>query len=170
MVHGPLYPRSALRSLGRYEEDDTLDTYPHRIPAEVIVKGVVWCNLQQTPTWHRKLAVCLRNLNHLDKNVEHFEQALKLDPTLVEARGGFATVYKNKGYLHKVVDLELTNISLLKELIHTTSPLETTDTLRLTRQLCYSHEAVAHASQQTGDTLSAMRHWREAAMTGEIRF
>jgi tetratricopeptide (TPR) repeat protein len=157
-----------LRALA--EEDDTLDAYPQGIPAEAIMKGATWCNLQQTPTWHRKLAVCLQNLNHLNKSVGHFEQALKLDHTLVEARDGLATVYRKKSYFVKVIELELTNISLLKELIQATSSLEPADTLRLSRQLCYSHEAVANASQDTGDSFSAMQHWREAAKTGEIRF
>jgi tetratricopeptide (TPR) repeat protein len=111
--------------------------------------------------------VCLRNARYTDRAIEQFEAALKLDNDLVEARGGLATVYEEKGYYNKVIELELTNIDIVnRKLSNKVQSAE--DGNRLRKVLCKSHEAVADSFQEMGNVPMALRNWRKAAQTGEM--
>jgi tetratricopeptide (TPR) repeat protein len=169
-LYGAWYPLPALQVVAQIkaliEDDDTLDTIPEN-SCEVLVKAARWFSLEENAVWNRKLAVCLRNALYTDKATEHLEAALKLNSDLVEARGELATVYEEKGYYNKVIELELTNIDIVNRKL-SSEVQSAEDGNRLRKDLCRSHEAVANSSQEMGNVPMALRNWRKAAQTGEM--
>ncbi|KAF2682294.1 hypothetical protein K458DRAFT_456173 [Lentithecium fluviatile CBS 122367] len=117
-LHGEHWaPKPALSALAQIralnEDDDTLDTLPDPVPLQTILTAVKWASLEEAAAWHRKLAVCLRNLRYVNEAIPHFETAVRMDPYYTKTRGGLAQLYHEKRYFSKVIELELVNASVL---------------------------------------------------------
>jgi tetratricopeptide (TPR) repeat protein len=95
------------------EADDTLETLPVKLSLDTIMKAAYWIDLEQSASWNKKLAKCLRNSGHVTKPISFFERALELDYDYVRARTGLASAYEDQGFFRKVIDLELTNTKIL---------------------------------------------------------
>jgi tetratricopeptide (TPR) repeat protein len=149
------------------EEDDTLDTLPDNLPLDAIMKAARWTGLEESASWNRKLAVCLRNSGYDNEAIIHFERALELDHDLVEARGGLATAYQKQVYITKVVDLELTNVEILRHSINTADE-RGEPTTALSKKLCISYEIIAHAYHHSDSPSMALKYYRKAAETTNI--
>lgn len=107
--HGEWLPLPALKVVAQIralaESDDPLDTVPEKLPLETVMNAILWADLEQTATWNRKIAICLRNSGHTVNAIGYFERALEIDNDFVEARGGLATAYGEQGYFSVTLKL-----------------------------------------------------------------
>ncbi|KAF2651762.1 hypothetical protein K491DRAFT_781634 [Lophiostoma macrostomum CBS 122681] len=142
----------------------TLDRCTQPLSLSVIFDAVKWAGLEETPTWHRKLAVCLRNCGHINEAMDNFEIALAQDPSLVLARSGLAILYQRKAHREQAIELELVNASTLSEQYQVSKDKGS----KLLKDLCESYEFIARNFQALDDSGNALYFWRKAFDTGEI--
>ncbi|KAF2866426.1 hypothetical protein BDV95DRAFT_631856 [Massariosphaeria phaeospora] len=160
-LHGPVrwYPLPALSVVAQVkalvEGADTLDTIPEPMPLDTILKAVEWAKLEPTATWHRKLAVCLRNSGYDYEAITHFETAIEMDHSLALARTG-------------AIEIELINASILAESRNQDIAGGGDEDVDVAQQLARSYNVVARSYEQLRDIPSALKYWRKSAETGEI--
>lgn len=81
-----------------------------KAPVQFIVEVAEWTGFEQNVLWHMRLAVCLRENEHYDEALRHFENVLELDETMWMAKEGIAWTlaaredYKKAIELGKVID------------------------------------------------------------------
>ncbi|KAF2105683.1 hypothetical protein BDV96DRAFT_592119 [Lophiotrema nucula] len=170
-LHGPEWPpMDALLVVAQIkalnEQSDTLDTLPSPIPLAKILAAIEWTGLEKNITWHRKVALCLRNLGYVNEAIKYFNKALEMDESYVEARGGLAVVYRDQGNHSKVVELELKNTSILISRLQKLDPADAT-VINHRQELARCYEAISLSYQQLDDTPNALRFWQKAIDTGQ---
>ncbi|KAF2661037.1 hypothetical protein K491DRAFT_750832 [Lophiostoma macrostomum CBS 122681] len=147
-------------------DEITLERMTDPLPASVFLQAARGANLEENKVWHRKIAVCMRNADHLDDAVEYFDLAIKKDPSYVEARNGLAFTYYRKKCFHRAIELETGNVTMIVERMKNITKEEDTDALK--HELSRSLEGLARNYQELGDHQLTLRYWRLASRTKEM--
>jgi tetratricopeptide (TPR) repeat protein len=178
-LHGDAWiPITAIEAIAQIkaliENGDTLDMdidkLSQPLPLTTIMEAVHWAGLEETPTWHRKLGVCLRTCDYMAEAMEHFEMALELNLSLLLARSGLAILYEGQAFHEKAIELELANataLSLSEQYQHQTATGDS-DSVELRRELCTSYEFIARNYETLKDFAHALQFWRKAFDTKEV--
>ncbi|KAH7088830.1 hypothetical protein FB567DRAFT_619611, partial [Paraphoma chrysanthemicola] len=173
-LHGTWYPLESLAVVAQVraliEGEDTLDCLPNqeKMPIDVITKALSWIAIEPNASWHRNVGICYRRSGHIHKAIEHFEQALQLDPGLVEARGGLAITLLEQGYYTKAIDLEMANAAILRTRLELAATGDQ-DSLQTSQELSISYETIANSYYMLKDEFQALKYWRKAVEIGCIR-
>ena len=96
---------------------ESIEALPDPMPLQHILDTANWHHFEPTALWHRRLAMVLREYQHYDESMEHFETALRLDETMWMARSGMARWYALRNEYEKAIELEKTNQNLIKGLL-----------------------------------------------------
>lgn len=88
------------------QTDSDIPGFPTKVPVRFIIEAAEWMKLEQTAVWHRRLAECLLENGHLEKALQHFGNALMLDPTMWEAKEGIAMTFAARGDYQQTIELE----------------------------------------------------------------
>jgi tetratricopeptide (TPR) repeat protein len=74
--------------------------------AAEIGRAAEWAELEKTSRWYQRVAIVLRQTNHIDESLCHFQQAIDLDPNNWIAKAGMAIAYQEKKEWQKALELD----------------------------------------------------------------
>jgi hypothetical protein len=151
-VHGEWIILLALKAVAQIKalmrNSKTLDNLPDPVPAEVFNNAAHWLGLEQTTEWYQKLALALRNSQHLDEAITFFERAIALD---------LALVYKERGDFDQVIELEQQNLAIL---VNPDKKATADSNTSHRRDVAHSYTMLASAYQNSGNLRMALLYWK----------
>lgn len=135
------------------------------LPPGNLAEVARWAVPKQTSMWHYNLASCLMELGHSEPAIQHFEMALRIDRSCIEARSGLAHLHKKDGRFAKSIELEKENAGTI---LHRLGSSDPKDKIKMLSQLASSYEAIAGNYEKLEEPAQTLEHWAEAANTKEI--
>ncbi|RYP54147.1 hypothetical protein DL769_010400 [Monosporascus sp. CRB-8-3] len=82
--------------------------------AAEVTEAAKWAGIEKTSRWHQRVGFVLRQTSHIDEALDHYQQAIDLDPNYWQAKSGMAMTYMKKKEWQKALALA-TQVELLVE-------------------------------------------------------
>jgi hypothetical protein len=136
--------------------------------AQDIIKGAKWNHSERNWKWHLNLARGLLASSHVQKSVEYFEIALRLNDTHPSTRQGLASFYihASVGEYDKVIKLQKENVALIEGELKDLGHLDSARKTELQRDLARSHEALTYSYLRLNDTPTALEQGQKICENG----
>lgn len=147
--------------LGR--TDRNIPGFPMKVPVQFIMEAAEWAEFEQTALWHRRLAECLLENGHYEKALEHFGEALVLDPTMWKVNDGIARTLAACGNYRKAIELEKVVDTIQTRLLFKDRELQPSDD-EYVEPTCRVHtnDLIAKWYSELQDSKSAVKHYMKA--------
>ncbi|KAI9675313.1 MAG: hypothetical protein M1817_001216 [Caeruleum heppii] len=132
-------------------------------PLQVILEAAEKFGFEKTPLWHRRLAMCLRDSEHYDEAMEHFEIALKMNERLWMARSGIARLHAQREHYDEAIRLGLiVEEDVVKRLDEQKRAAEDVADPVDKQDLSICQEELAGWYSSKNDSTNAVKYYRQA--------
>ncbi|KAF2837374.1 NACHT and TPR domain protein [Patellaria atrata CBS 101060] len=128
-----------------------------QISVEVVVNTAKSFNFEEDATWNRRLAIVLSDYKFYDSAKEHFEQALKLDPSDSLILSGIGSMYAAQGSYDKALQAQLKSEAILEQVIQDQKAIGN-DTSQTVKRLATVQQALAEQYKQIGDEENCLHY------------
>lgn len=158
-------------SVTRLLAGEPMDEFPEYPSVKIIMDAAEWAGLEKTAQWHRMLAVCLRNYNHLAEAKEHFETALAKDNRQLLTRWGLAKIYRMQGMYEKSLELHMINEGIMEKLFKEdkASKLEDLEDVN-PEDLAECYDEIAQIYLEMSHKANALLYFRKAFDTCNYQY
>ncbi|KAB8078648.1 hypothetical protein BDV29DRAFT_165951 [Aspergillus leporis] len=103
------------RKCQRGIDDDFLASFTPT--AADIIEAAEWAGFEKTTRWHQRIAIVLRQTNHIEEAMDNFQQSIALDPSNWLAKSGMAIAHVQKKEWQTALSLDEEVEALLEQKI-----------------------------------------------------
>ena len=96
---------------------ELLETVPAILPLQAILDAAEWPQFEKNALWHRRLGMCLRDNEHYDEAMKHYEMASKMDDKMWLTPWGIARIYAQRHEIEKAIEQEKFVESIMQKLL-----------------------------------------------------
>jgi tetratricopeptide (TPR) repeat protein len=130
---------------------------PEGLSAKMILEVAESTGLQKNAEWHRRIAMSLLQLGHLQEAEEHYRAAMDLDSRNWLAPAGLGHVEKRRGRYQEALRLMRLSSEILETILESQSPTD-----QQKNDLARRYEDVAETALTAGDRELALRFFRKS--------
>jgi tetratricopeptide (TPR) repeat protein len=171
LLWNPVVCMKMVLSVTKLLKGESVDNMPDRPPVDAIMDAAEWAGLEKTATWHRRLAMCLRELGHLEAALEHFESALKMESRMWLARTGMARIYWMQKKYEKAIELCKIDEGIVEKLMKDGQVRTPEDPDWYTPEsLSWNCEFLGEVYLEIGELDNALAYFRKAFETNKRRY
>ena len=142
---------------------EPVDSLPDNIPLQVILDAAEWCQFEKTSLWHRRLAMCLRDYEHYEEAMEHFETSLNMEQNMWRARGGMILLHFNRQEYDKAIELGLIQERVIQNLLDQQNNQNESDFEHVDMEdLSVAQSEIAESYGKLGDHHHSLEYYQKA--------
>lgn len=138
------------------ESGQVADEAAHDLSANAVLEIAERAGLEQNSDWHRRIAMALRDMGHLEDAEEHFHAAMDLDERNWLAPAGLAKTQRLRGLHQECLALFKQSSEILESVVGDEVPNETQR-----GDLAGSYEDIAESALAVGDQGMALMFFKK---------